>query len=87
MNYEPVSYEAGGTRYTAGQPYVNAILSMFPAGTVDPNRLPVTNNLGNKIAWDADKGQIVWSIPERFSVWSGVLATAGDVVFYGTLEG
>ena len=25
--------------------------------------------------------------PERFSVWSGALATAGDVVFYGTLEG
>ena len=25
--------------------------------------------------------------PEQFSVWSGALATAGDVVFYGTLEG
>ena len=25
--------------------------------------------------------------PEPFSVWSGALATAGDVVFYGTLEG
>ena len=24
---------------------------------------------------------------EKFSVWSGALATAGDVVFYGTLEG
>ena len=33
------------------------------------------------------KGKIVWSIPEPFSVWSGALATAGDVVFYGTLEG
>ena len=30
---------------------------------------------------------IVWSIPEPFSVWSGALATAGGVVFYGTLEG
>jgi glucose dehydrogenase len=29
----------------------------------------------------------VWSDPEPFSVWSGALATAGDVVFYGTLEG
>ena len=26
-------------------------------------------------------------MPEPFSVWSGALATAGDVVFYGTLEG
>jgi glucose dehydrogenase len=33
------------------------------------------------------KGEIVWSKPEPFSVWSGALATAGDVVFYGTLEG
>ena len=31
--------------------------------------------------------RIVWSDPEPFSVWSGALATAGDVVFYGTLEG
>ena len=29
----------------------------------------------------------MWSDPEKFSVWSGALATAGDVVFYGTLEG
>ncbi len=84
MNYEPVSYAAGGNQYVAGQPWVNAILSMFPAGAVTKDG---TNNLGNFIAWDADKGEIVWSLPERFSVWSGVLATAGDVVFYGTLEG
>ena len=32
-------------------------------------------------------GKIVWSIPEQFSAWGGALATAGDVVFYGTLEG
>ena len=25
--------------------------------------------------------------PEKFSVWSGALATAGGIVFYGTLEG
>ena len=35
----------------------------------------------------AGEGKIVWSNPELFSVWSGALATAGDVVFYGTLEG
>src|SRR5262249_635860 len=29
----------------------------------------------------------VWSNKELFSVWSGALATAGGVVFYGTLEG
>ena len=74
MNYEPFKVS-----YTAGQPYVGATLSMFPA--------PGGTRLGNFIAWDAGKGKIVWSNPEPFSVWSGVLATAGDVVFYGTLEG
>jgi alcohol dehydrogenase (cytochrome c) len=38
------------------------------------------NNLGNFIAWDAGTGKIVWSVPEPFSVWSGALATAGDIV-------
>ena len=28
-----------------------------------------------------------WKIKEKFPVWSGALATAGDVVFYGTMEG
>ncbi len=65
--------------YTPGQPYVGATLSMYPPEG--------SSNMGNFIAWDAVKGKIVWSIPEQFSVWSGALATAGDVVFYGTLEG
>jgi glucose dehydrogenase len=29
----------------------------------------------------------VWGITERFPVWSGTLATAGGVVFYGTMDG
>jgi len=80
MDYEPVS----GGKYVAGQPYVNAVLNMYPAGVVTGDG---THNLGNFIAWNASEGKIVWSIPERFSVWSGALATAGNVVFYGTLEG
>jgi PQQ-dependent dehydrogenase (methanol/ethanol family) len=80
MDYEPVS----GGEYTAGQPYVNAVLNMYPAGKVTGDG---TSNLGNFIAWDAGEGKIKWSVPERFSVWSGAVATAGDVVFYGTLDG
>lgn len=79
MDYEPFYVE-----YVAGQPYVGATLSMFPAGRVTGDG---TDNLGNFIAWDAAKGEIVWSIPEPFSVWSGALATGGGIVFYGTLEG
>jgi PQQ-dependent dehydrogenase (methanol/ethanol family) len=83
MTYEPVSYKAGGNQYTAGQAYVNANLTMYPAGAVLKNG---TDNMGNFIAWNADTGKIEWSIPEQWSVWSGVLTTKGDVVYYGTLD-
>lgn len=78
-NHVCMDYEPFKVSYTAGQPYVGATLSMYPA--------PGGTHLGNFIAWDAGEGKIKWSIPEPFSVWSGALATAGDVVFYGTLEG
>ncbi|MBC7945591.1 MAG: methanol/ethanol family PQQ-dependent dehydrogenase [Burkholderiales bacterium] len=75
MDYEPFKVE-----YTAGQPYVGATLSMYPA--------PGSHGgMGNFIAWDASTGKIVKSKPEKFSVWSGVLSTAGDIACYGTLEG
>ncbi len=79
-NHVCMDYEPFKVSYTAGQPYVGATLSMFPA----PNS---HGGMGNFIAWDGKKGKIVWSNKEQFSVWSGALATAGGVVFYGTLEG
>jgi lanthanide-dependent methanol dehydrogenase len=74
MDYEPFK-----VTYTAGQPYVGATLAMYPPQG--------ESNLGKFIAWDAKAGKIVWSKQEPFAVWSGALATAGGVVFYGTLEG
>ncbi|WP_292450570.1 methanol/ethanol family PQQ-dependent dehydrogenase [Methylibium sp.] len=75
MDYEPFKVE-----YTAGQPYVGATLSMFPA--------PGSHGgMGNFITWDAGTGKIVQSKAEKFSVWSGVLNTAGGLSCYGTLEG
>ncbi len=74
MDYEPFKVE-----YTAGQPYVGATLSMYPPKG--------ESHMGNLIAWDASKGKIVWSNKEQFSVWSGVLTTAGGIACVGTLEG
>lgn len=74
MDYEPFRVE-----YTAGQPYVGATLAMFPA----PNS---HGGMGNFIGWDPIKGKIVWSIPEKFSVWSGAMTTATGLAFYGTLD-
>lgn len=79
-NHVCMDYEPFRVSYAAGQPYVGATLSMFPAPDSH-------GGMGNFIAWDAAKGEIKWSLPEQFSVWSGAMATAGDVVFYGTLEG
>ncbi len=78
-NHVCMDYEPQKVSYVAGQPYVGATLSMYPP--------PGESNMGNFIAWDGKTGKIVWSDPEQFSVWSGALATAGGVVFYGTLEG
>jgi PQQ-dependent dehydrogenase (methanol/ethanol family) len=78
-NHVCMDYEPFRVSYTAGQPYVGAILTMYPP--------PGETNMGNFIAWDARTGKIAWANKEPFSVWSGALATAGDVIFYGTLEG
>ena len=75
MDYEPFKVE-----YTAGQPYVGATLSMFPA--------PGSHGgMGNFITWNAGTGKIVQSHAEKFSVWSGSLNTGGGLSCYGTLEG
>jgi PQQ-dependent dehydrogenase (methanol/ethanol family) len=78
-NHVCMDYEPFKVSYNAGQAYVGSTVAMYPA--------PGGSDLGNFIAWDAGTGKIVWTNPEPFSVWSGALATAGDVVFYGTLEG
>jgi len=74
MDYEPFKVD-----YVAGQPYVGATLSMYPA--------PGGTNMGNFIVWDAGTGKIVQSKSEKFSVWSGALLTAGGLACFGTLEG
>ena len=81
--YTPASnlcMDYGGieAKYIAGTPYVGAAVKMYggPGG-----------NRGEFLAWDAGTGKKVWGIKENFPVWSGALATAGDVVFYGTMDG
>jgi alcohol dehydrogenase (cytochrome c) len=64
--------------YIAGTPYVGATVKMFPG----PG-----GHRGEFTAWDPVKGQAAWKITEEFPAWSGAAVTAGDVVFYGTMEG
>jgi glucose dehydrogenase len=64
--------------YIAGTPYVgaNVMMKAGPGG-----------NRGVFEAWDIRQGKSVWSIKEDLPVWSGTLVTAGDVAFYGTMDG
>ncbi len=64
--------------YIAGTPYVgmNVRMQAGPGG-----------NRGVFTAWDPVNARPAWEIKENFPVWSGALVTAGDVVFYGTMDG
>ncbi|HKE85661.1 MAG TPA: methanol/ethanol family PQQ-dependent dehydrogenase [Vicinamibacterales bacterium] len=73
-----MDYEGVQVKYQAGQPYVGAIVVSKPG----PG-----GNRGEFIAWDPTAGKKVWGIKEELSAWGGALSTAGDVVFYGTMEG
>ncbi len=44
-------------------------------------------HLGAFMAWNASTGKKVWELKEHFPNWSGALVTAGNVAFYGTLDG
>jgi len=74
-----MNYQGLEANYIAGTPYLGASVKMFPG----PGGYQ-----GELVAWDVRKAQQAWGVKEtEFPVYSGVLATAGDVVFYGTMDG
>jgi PQQ-dependent dehydrogenase (methanol/ethanol family) len=70
--------EGTDVKYIEGTPYVGVNVKMVagPGG-----------HRGEFDAWDPVQRRKVWSIRERFPVWSGTVVTAGNVAFYGTMEG
>jgi lanthanide-dependent methanol dehydrogenase len=77
-NHLCMDYEGIEANYIAGTPYVGANVVMYAA--------PGDGHRGVFSAWHPVERRMIWQIRERFPVWSGALATAGDVVFYGTLD-
>jgi PQQ-dependent dehydrogenase (methanol/ethanol family) len=73
-----MDYEASHATHLKGTPYmgVNSPYMAGPGGY-----------LGSFMAWDAASGKKVWENKEPYPNWSGALVTAGDVAFYGTLDG
>jgi len=63
--------------YIAGTPFMGVDLAMYPGAG---------GYMGEMVAWDAAKGQRAWSVSEPLPLYAGALATAGNVVFYGTLD-
>lgn len=74
-----MDYEGTAVNYIAGTPYLGASVRMYPG----PGGYQ-----GELIGWDVAQAKKVWSVKDPdLPVYSGVLATGGDVVFYGTMEG
>jgi PQQ-dependent dehydrogenase (methanol/ethanol family) len=77
LNHVCMTYEPVESKYVAGQPWVGATLTMFagPDGV-----------MGGFAAYDPLTNKAAWYNKEKFSAWGGALATASDLVFYGTLD-
>jgi PQQ-dependent dehydrogenase (methanol/ethanol family) len=73
-----MDYAASQAAYVKGTPFI---------GANTPYSAGAGGQMGGFIAWDASTGRKVWENKEPYPTWSGTLATAGDVVFYGTLDG
>lgn len=73
-----MDFNATRATHVRGTPFIGAGSPYYPG----PG-----GNLGSFMAWDASTGKKVWEVKEDFPTWSGALTTAGDVAFYGTLDG
>ncbi|HYL71605.1 MAG TPA: PQQ-dependent dehydrogenase, methanol/ethanol family [Candidatus Dormibacteraeota bacterium] len=73
-----MDYAATRTSHLKGTPFV---------GVTSPYMAGPGGSLGSFMAWDATSGRKVWENKETYPNWSGALVTAGDVAFYGTLDG
>jgi lanthanide-dependent methanol dehydrogenase len=73
-----MDWETKPVSYIAGTPYIGVNPKFYPG----PGGMA-----GEFMAWDPVNRRKVWTIAERWPVWSGAMTTAGGLVFYGNLEG
>ncbi|HVX38065.1 MAG TPA: PQQ-binding-like beta-propeller repeat protein [Gemmatimonadaceae bacterium] len=73
-----MDYKGNVASYIAGTPYWGAHMTRH----VGPG-----GNYGEFIAYNAATGEKVWGDKEPFLTYSGAMVTAGDVAFYGTVDG
>lgn len=70
--------QATPVSYLPGRPYTGATIKLVPGP--GPQR-------GRFIAWDPATATVAWQSQETHPITGGALATAGGLVFYGTMEG
>jgi alcohol dehydrogenase (cytochrome c) len=68
---EPISYKKGGA-------YLGAGFTIKPL---------YEDHIGSLRAYDPKTGKMAWEVKNSAPLWGGVLATGGDLVFWGTPEG
>ena len=68
---EPISYKKGGA-------YLGAGFTIRPL---------FEDHIGSLRAYDPKTGKMAWEVKNNAPLWGGVLATGGDLVFWGTPEG
>ncbi|MFC4308854.1 PQQ-dependent dehydrogenase, methanol/ethanol family [Steroidobacter flavus] len=73
-----MDWEIKPVSYIAGTGYLGVNARFYP-GPGD--------HVGEMMAWDPVARRKLWAVNEKWPVWSGTAVTAGDVVFYGNLEG
>ena len=73
-----MDWQSEPPNYIAGTPYLGAEVRMYagPGGM-----------RGELLAWDPIARKPAWRVAEDLPLFSGALATGGDLVFYGTLDG
>jgi lanthanide-dependent methanol dehydrogenase len=79
MTYEPIK-----SNYTAGQPWVGAAVIFFSG--FDSQNFPYEKDFGALLAINTLNSRIVWAENKTFALESGIVATASNLVFYGTLD-
>jgi alcohol dehydrogenase (cytochrome c) len=65
-------------QFISGAPYMGMDMSL----TLQPG----ATGAGTLMAWDLYNHKPAWKVEESYSLYGGILSTAGDLVFYTTLD-
>ncbi len=87
LNITCMTIESVSSKYQTAQPWVGATISQFSLGSKIQGLDAISNDGFGKIAAiNPLTKKTIWQNKEEFTLWSGVLSTSSNLVFYGTLH-